>query len=135
VQELVALIKRLRSEVESMIVVEHVLDVIHDCADRVVVLDQGQKLIEGEVSVIMADPQVAAVYLGTGGRADADTEPTPIRSERQRQPLLRALGLTAAYGHSRALTDLTIESARARSWACLVPTAPARRLRLACFLG
>ncbi len=111
VQELVALIKRLRSEVESMIVVEHVLDVIHDCADRVVVLDQGQKLIEGEVSVVMADPQVAAVYLGTGGRIDADTEPTSIRSERQRQrqPLLQARGLTAAYGHSRALTDVTIE--------------------------
>ncbi len=75
VHELVALIQRLRSEVESMIVVEHVLDVIHDCADRVVVLDQGQQLVEGEVASVMADPQVAAVYLGTGGRPRAPSRP------------------------------------------------------------
>lgn len=109
VQELVALIKRLRSEVESMIVVEHVLDVIHDCADRVVVLDQGAKLIEGEVASVMADPQVAAVYLGTGAGDEETPQLAAVPSVREAKPLLRAQELTAAYGHSRALTDVSIE--------------------------
>jgi branched-chain amino acid transport system ATP-binding protein len=113
VHELTALIKQLRAEVESMIIVEHVLDVIHACADRVVVLDRGRKLLEGEVATAMADPQVAAVYLGTGGgETEAPrTPPAPVAAVREvrPQPLLRATGLSASYGHSRALTDVTIE--------------------------
>ncbi len=109
VQELVGLIKRLRSQVESMIVVEHVLDVIHDCADRVVVIDRGSKLIEGEVSTVMADPQVVAAYLGTGGSSGEQVRPVhPVRADKA-APLLRASGVTAGYGHSRALTDVSIE--------------------------
>jgi branched-chain amino acid transport system ATP-binding protein len=109
VQQLVGLIKRLRSEVESMIVVEHVLDVIHDCADRVVVLEQGSKLIDGEVSTVMADPQVAAVYLGTGSAEEENVVSLPAGSSSHAQASLRGRGLTAAYGHSRALTDVSIE--------------------------
>src|SRR5207248_10917065 len=105
-QELIGLIKRLRAEVESMIVVEHVLDVIHDCADRVVVLDGGKKLTEGDVSTVMADPQVVAAYLGTGGPVGEEAEPAQLRPAPSPQPLLRAQGLTAAYGHSRALIDV-----------------------------
>ncbi len=109
VHELVDLIKRLRSEVESIIVVEHVLDVIHDCADRVVVLERGSKLIEGEVSKVMADPQVAAVYLGTG--SDEEEKVVPLRADASSdsQALLQARELTAAYGRSRALTDVSID--------------------------
>jgi len=109
VQELVSLIKRLRSEVESMIIVEHVLDVIHDCADRVVVIDRGSKLIEGEVATVMADPQVVAAYLGTGGSLGEQVRPVhPLRAAKA-PSLLRADGVTAGYGHSRALTDVSIE--------------------------
>jgi ABC-type branched-subunit amino acid transport system ATPase component/ABC-type branched-subunit amino acid transport system permease subunit len=110
VQELVGLIKRLRTEVESMIVVEHVLDVIHDCADRVVVLDRGEKLTEGDVATVMADPQVVAAYLGTGGPVGGEeARPAELRPAPSPQPLLQVRGLTAAYGHSRALIDASIE--------------------------
>jgi ABC-type branched-subunit amino acid transport system ATPase component/ABC-type branched-subunit amino acid transport system permease subunit len=107
VQELTGLIKRLRAEVESIIVVEHVLDVIHDCADRVVVLEQGRKLTEGDIGSVMADPQVVAAYLGTGGGEEARV--VPLRPISRPKPLLKAHRLTAAYGHSRALTDVSIE--------------------------
>lgn len=109
VQELIVLIKQLRTEVESIVVVEHVLDVIHDCCDRVVVIDRGSTLIEGDVSEVMADEQVAAVYLGTGAPADAhERPPHPSRSAGS-EPLLRATGITAGYGHSRALTEVSLE--------------------------
>jgi branched-chain amino acid transport system ATP-binding protein len=104
--ELVALIKRLRSEVESMIVVEHVLDVVHECADRVLVLEQGAKLIEGDVASVMADTKVVAVYLGTG---TARVQTRSAGRPRGRPRLLEARRVTAAYGHSRALTEVSIE--------------------------
>jgi ABC-type branched-subunit amino acid transport system ATPase component len=93
-----------------MIIVEYVLDVIHECADRVVVLDRGSKLLEGDVAGVMSDPQVAAVYLGTGGgEAEEPSAPVHLVPATRPSPLLRATGLTANYGHSRALTDVTIE--------------------------
>ncbi len=109
VHELVGLIKRLRSQVESMVIVEHVLDVIHECADRVVVLDRGQKLLEGDVATVMADPQVVAAYLGTGGAAGEQVRPPHALRAVAAEPLLRVHGVTAAYGHSRALTEVSIE--------------------------
>jgi ABC-type branched-subunit amino acid transport system ATPase component/ABC-type branched-subunit amino acid transport system permease subunit len=111
VRELIALIGQLRGQVESIVIVEHVLDVVHECCDRVVVLDRGQTLIEGEVSTVMADEQVAAVYLGTGAPADrrergarAQTRPR----EGEDAALLQVRDVTAGYGHLRALTDVSL---------------------------
>jgi branched-chain amino acid transport system ATP-binding protein len=86
-----------------------VLDVVHECCDRVVVLDRGQTLIEGEVSSVMADEQVAAVYLGTGAPADRRQRGggagTAVRGS---EALLEARNVTAGYGHLRALTEVTL---------------------------
>jgi len=111
VRELIDLIGRLREEIESIIVVEHVLDVIHESCDRVVVLDGGRKLIEGDVASVMSDPQVAAVYLGTGAQAEEhERAPHPSRTAGA-EPLLRASAVSAAYGRSRALSDVSLEIA------------------------
>ncbi len=106
VQELIALIKQLRDQVEAIVIVEHVLDVIHDCCDRVVVLDRGRNLIDGPVSEVMADEKVAAVYLGTGAPASrSDRAPAQRRAA---EPLLQASQVSAGYGHLRALTDISL---------------------------
>jgi branched-chain amino acid transport system ATP-binding protein len=106
VQELIALIKQLRDQVESIVIVEHVLDVIHDCCDRVVVLNGGKNLIDGPVSEVMADEKVAAVYLGTGAPASrSDRAPGKRRAA---EPLLAADQVSAGYGHLRALTDISL---------------------------
>ncbi len=109
VRELIELIGRLRHEVEAIIVVEHVLDVIHDCCDRVVVLDGGAKLIEGDVASVMADEKVVAVYLGTGMTVEDPSRPPHPGRAAGSAPLLRAEGISAGYGHARALTDVSLE--------------------------
>jgi branched-chain amino acid transport system ATP-binding protein len=63
--ELIELIRSLRAEVESVLVIEHVVEVIQACADRVAVLDWGRRLVEGTPAEVLRDPEVAAVYLGT----------------------------------------------------------------------
>jgi ABC-type branched-subunit amino acid transport system ATPase component len=58
----------------------------------------------------MADPQVVAAYLGTGGPVGGEeARPAELRPAPSPQPLLQVRGLTAAYGHSRALIDASIE--------------------------
>ncbi|WP_366653726.1 ABC transporter ATP-binding protein [Fodinicurvata sp. EGI_FJ10296] len=48
----------------SVIMIEHDMGVVMDISHRVMVLDFGRKLIEGEPDAVMADPQVRNAYLG-----------------------------------------------------------------------
>ncbi len=63
-REAVALIRSLRDGGITMIIVEHVMEVIMPISDRVVVLDYGKKIAEGEPREIARDPRVVAAYLG-----------------------------------------------------------------------
>ena len=52
----------------TMVWVEHDMQMVADLADRIVVLDFGEKLAEGAPAQVLADPRVVTAYLGTGSR-------------------------------------------------------------------
>ena len=126
VAELIELINALRDEVDAILVVEHILDVIRGTCDRLVVVDRGKKLVEGEPSEVLADAQVAAVYLGTSGGEEVAHAPRPPRAARRRR-CWRSTAWPPSTARSARCTTCRSASARARSWRCSAPTAPARR--------
>jgi ABC-type branched-subunit amino acid transport system ATPase component len=65
VSELIELIRTLRSEVQGIVIIEHVLRVVRECCERLVVINFGRTLAEGRTSDVLASDEVAAVYLGT----------------------------------------------------------------------
>ena len=64
------LLKEIKKEC-TIIVVEHDMDFVKQIADTVTVLHEGKVLMEGNISDVLADKTVQAVYLGRGGERDA----------------------------------------------------------------
>ena len=60
----VELIRSLRQEGLTVILVEHVMDAIRSLCDRCVVMNAGQKLADGSPDSVLADRDVIAAYIG-----------------------------------------------------------------------
>jgi branched-chain amino acid transport system permease protein len=63
-QGLSDLLRKLRDEGVTILIVEHDMDFVMKLVDRLVVMTFGSKLTEGSPAAVRADPQVQAAYLG-----------------------------------------------------------------------
>ena len=130
VSELIDLVKSLRGEVQGVIIIEHVLRVVRECCERLLVINFGKKFAEGSTSEVMSSDEVAAVYLGTAhGQKKADTEQKPIQDSAATHasaisglvadspgrspasnppPVLELRGIHAGYGQARVLNGIDL---------------------------
>lgn len=105
--ELIELVRTVHADGKTVVLVEHVQEVIHELAERVVVLEWGEKLMEGTPAEVSSDPRVIEIYLG----ADNDTQnyerSTPADPDAEVR--LRVAGLRSGYGPVRVLDDVDLE--------------------------
>lgn len=66
---LLTLLRRLHDEGLTLIVIEHVLSVLREIADRMLMISAGTLLVEGPPAAVLSDPRVLEAYLGEGATA------------------------------------------------------------------
>ena len=65
VDEASVLVKQIRADGVTVVLVEHVMKAIMRISDRVVVIHHGEKIGDGPPDRVVQDPNVIAAYLGT----------------------------------------------------------------------
>jgi branched-chain amino acid transport system ATP-binding protein len=61
----ITVIKKVRDQGISILVIEHVMKAIQSLSDRLLVLRNGEKIAEGRPQEVLSNEQVIAAYLGT----------------------------------------------------------------------
>jgi branched-chain amino acid transport system ATP-binding protein len=104
--ELIELVKKIHGLGKTVILVEHVQEVIHQLAQRVVVLEWGQKLTEGTPKEVSKDPRVIEIYLGVSEELKKHSRhKISVKAE----PRLEVKNLHSGYGAVKVLNDISFQ--------------------------
>jgi branched-chain amino acid transport system ATP-binding protein len=63
---LIAIVRRIHAEGVAIVLVEHVLRVVMQMCQRVLVIDRGRLIADGTPEAVVRDPATVAAYLGDG---------------------------------------------------------------------
>ena len=124
-QALAELLRSLRGEGVTILIVEHDMDFVMKLVDRLVVMNFGAKLVEGAPAAVRADPRVQAAYLGGIGMSAALAA----------RPMLEVADLHVAYGQVEAVRGVSLALAHGQIVTVIGPNGAGKTTLLAAVMG
>jgi len=103
VREFSALIRLIRDEGHSIILVDHNVKGVRALVDRIVAMSSGRKIADGMPDRVLADARVRQVYLGS----QVEHAP-PVSANESAANVLEIKDLTVHYGKAVALKDVSL---------------------------
>jgi branched-chain amino acid transport system ATP-binding protein len=64
IKELIGILKVIQKRGISIIWIEHIVHALTSCVDRLLVINFGSKIADGEPNTVMALPEVHEIYMG-----------------------------------------------------------------------
>jgi len=64
-RDAVRLLREIQAQGVTLLLIEHIMSTVRDLSDRVLVMDYGKKIAEGDYATVSRDPAVIQAYLGT----------------------------------------------------------------------
>ncbi|MFS8523097.1 MAG: ABC transporter ATP-binding protein, partial [Micromonosporaceae bacterium] len=71
----VEVVRRIHATGVTIVIIEHLLRVVNQLAQRIVVLDRGRLLADGDPDTVMRHPAVVSAYLGRSGQTAQTGDP------------------------------------------------------------
>lgn len=73
IDALLVLLERINGDGVTIVLIEHVMRALMSLSDRVLIMNQGRTLRQGQPGEVMSDPEVVRVYLGSSADEAAST--------------------------------------------------------------
>jgi len=100
-----ALIAEMRADGRAVLIVDHNVKSISALVDRIYAMHVGERIAEGTVEEVMANPTVRKVYLG--GALETAARPETAFGD-AKTPFLEIDNLSVVYGKAQALEDVSL---------------------------